>query len=84
MPKSLLDVTRFKLGCSDKNYAWTYFRLGHVYIFEKDMRSRVPYISKRYSKANSMFLKSYDSKQESKQIYLDMNNLYGFAMSPNW
>ena len=39
-------------------------------------------ISKRYSKANNKFLKSYDSKQESKHIiYLDVNNLYGSAMS---
>ena len=28
------------------------------------------------------YLKSYDPKQESKHIiYLDVNNLYGFAMS---
>ena len=34
------------------------------------------------SKANNMYLKSYDSKQESKHIsYLDTNNLCGYAMS---
>ena len=34
------------------------------------------------SKANNMYLKSYDSKQESKHIsYLDANNLCGYAMS---
>ena len=40
------------------------------------------YISKRYSKINNKYLKSYDSKQESKHIiYLDANNLYGYTMS---
>ena len=39
-------------------------------------------ISNRYSKANNKYLKSYDPKQESKNtIYLDANNLYGYAMS---
>ena len=39
------------------------------------------YISNRYSKVNNKYLKSYDPKQESKHIYLDTNNLYGYAMS---
>ena len=39
------------------------------------------YISNRYSKANDNYLKSYDPKQESKNIvYLHANNLYGYAM----
>ena len=51
-------------------------------LFEKDMRGEVSYISKRNNKANNKNLKSYDPKQESKQvIYLDTNNLYGYAMS---
>ena len=46
------------------------------------MRDGVFYISKRFSKANNKILKSYDPKQESKHImYLDTNNLYGYAMS---
>ena len=50
-------------------------------FFEKEMRGRVCYISNRYSKANNKYLKSYDSKQESKHIiYLGTNNLYVFAM----
>ena len=51
-----------------------------MYIFfEKGMRGE---ISNRYSKANNKYLKSYDPKQESKHIiYLDANNLYGYAMS---
>ena len=53
-----------------------------VYIFfEKGIRSQVSYIS-RYSKANNKYLKSYDQNEESKHIiYLDGNNLYGYAMS---
>ena len=42
----------------------------------------VSYISNRQSKANNKYLKSYDSKQESKDIiYLHTNNLYDYAMS---
>ena len=51
----------------------------NMYLFcEKCIRSAVSYISKRYSKVNNRYLKSYDLKQESNQIiYLDENNLYG-------
>ena len=54
-----------------------------MYIFfEKVTKSRISYVSNRYSKANNKYLKSYDVKQESKHIiYLDGNNLYGYAMS---
>ena len=51
-------------------------------FFEKGARSRIFYISNRYSKANKKYLKFYDSKQEWKHvIFLDVNNLYGNAMS---
>ena len=55
----------------------------NTYIFfEKGTRGGISYISNRYSKANNKYLKSYDPKQESKHIiYLDANNLYGYAMS---
>ena len=50
-------------------------------FFEKGRRGGISYISYRYSKANNKYLKSYDPKQESKHIiYLDVNNLYGYAM----
>ena len=54
-----------------------------LFIFsEKDKRGGVSYISNRYSEANNKYLKSYDPKQESRYIiYLDTNNLYGYAMS---
>ena len=56
-----------------------------MYIFfEEYMRGRVSYISNRYSKTKNKYLKSYDPKQESKySIYLDVNNLYGYAV-PNF
>ena len=53
----------------------------HLFI-EKGMRSGISYISKRYRKANNKYMKCYDSSEESKFImYLDANNLYGWAMS---
>ena len=54
-----------------------------MYIFfEKGTRGAISYISNRYSKANNEYLKSYDPKQELKHIiYLDVNNLYSYAMS---
>ena len=54
-----------------------------MYIFlEKGREVEILYISNRYSKANNKYLKSYDLKQKSKHIiYLDANNLYGYAMS---
>ena len=40
------------------------------------------FISNRYSKSSNKYLKSYDPKQEPKHvIYLDLKNLYGYAMS---
>ena len=48
--------------------------------FEKGVRGKGFYISKRYSKANNKYLKSCDRKQESKLItYLDANNFYVYA-----
>ena len=55
-----------------------------MYIFfKKGTRGEISYISNRYNKASSnKFLKSYNPKQESKQIiYLDVDNLYGYTKS---
>ena len=54
-----------------------------MYLFiEKGLRGGFSYIAKRYSEANNKYLKDYDPKKTSKFIsYLDMNNLYGWAMS---
>ena len=51
-------------------------------LIGKGLRGRISYIAKRYSKANSKYMKDYDLTKLSKYIsYLDMNNLYGWAMS---
>ena len=55
----------------------------YMYLFiEKGLRGGISYIAKRYSKANNKYMKNYDLKNPSKFIiYLDMNNLYDWAMS---
>ena len=51
-----------------------------MYI-EIGLRGGISYIAKRYAKANK-YLNDYDPKKPSIFIsYLDMNNLYGWAMS---
>ena len=54
-----------------------------MYLFiEKRLRAGISYIAKRYSEANSKYMKNYDSTKLSGFIeYLDKNNLYGWAMS---
>ena len=53
------------------------------YLFvEKGLRGGVYYIAKRYAKANNKYAENYDFKKPSTFItYLDMNSLYGQAMS---
>ena len=53
------------------------------YLFiEKGLAGGNSYIAKRYAKANKEHLNDYDPKKPSTFIsYLDMNNLYGWAMS---
>ena len=85
MPKSLLGAPG--LSCyAMLNMTKVELKLisdADMYLFfEKSIRGEVSYVSKRYSKANNKNSKSYDPKQESKHIiYLDVNNLYGYAMS---
>ena len=51
-------------------------------LIEKGLRGGISYIAKRYSKSNNKYIKNYDPKNPSKFItYLDMNDLYGWAMS---
>ena len=54
-----------------------------IYLFsEKRIRRGILYIAKRYSEENNKYLKDYHPTKPSKFIsYLDMNNLYGWAMS---
>ena len=53
------------------------------YLFiEKGLRGGTSYISKRYAKANNKYMNDYGPKKPSTFIScLDMNDLYGWAMS---
>ena len=71
---AMLSMTKVELEIASNT--------GLYLFFEKSTRNGFSYISKRYSKANNKYLKSYDLKQESKYIkYLYQNNLYGYVMS---
>ena len=51
-------------------------------FIETALREGVSIISHRYGKANNKYMSDYDPKQPAKHImYLDANNLYGWAMS---
>ena len=54
-----------------------------LYLFiEKALKGGIIYIAKRYSEGNNKYMKNYDPTKPSKYVsYLDMNNLYGWAMS---
>ncbi|XP_061187991.1 uncharacterized protein LOC133196056 [Saccostrea echinata] len=53
----------------------------HLFV-EKGLRGGIAMISKRYAKANIPYLNDYDPHQPSNYLmYLDANNLYGWAMS---
>ena len=53
-----------------------------TYLFiEKQLRGRISYIVKRYTKTNKNYMKDYDPAIPSKyKSYFDMNNLHGWAM----
>ena len=51
-------------------------------FIEKGMRGGISYIANRYGQANNKYMREYNEKAPSKYImYLDANNLYGWAMS---
>ena len=54
----------------------------HVLIYSKGLRRGISYIAKRHAIANNKYTGDYDAWNLSTFItYLDINNLYGWAMS---
>ena len=54
-------------------------------MVEKGTRGRICHAIHRYAKANKKYMKNYDKNIESLYLmYLDTNNLYGWAMSQNY
>ena len=53
----------------------------HLFV-ERTIRGGISMVSKRYAKPNNPLVTDYDpSKPNSYIMYLDANNLYGWAMS---
>ena len=53
----------------------------HLFV-ERGLRGGISMVSKRYAKANNPQVPGYDPSKPNKHImYLDANNLYGWAMS---
>ena len=51
-------------------------------LVERGLRGGISYIANRYSEQNNKYTCGYDKDKESSYlIYLDANNLYGWAMS---
>ena len=73
------------MGCYVKNDWFKLEKISDIdkYLFtEKGLRGGISYITKRYDKATNKYMNDYDPKKPSTFItYLDMNNLYGWAIS---
>ena len=53
-------------------------------LFEKGIREGICQATYRYAEANNEYMKNYDQNKESSFLmYVDANNLYGWAMSKN-
>ncbi|KAL9979617.1 hypothetical protein ACROYT_G017300 [Oculina patagonica] len=53
----------------------------HLFV-ERGIRGGISMVSRRHAKANNPYVEGYDPSQPKKYImYLDANNLYGWAMS---
>ena len=53
-----------------------------MFMVQKGIRGGICHAINRYAKANNKYMKHYDKNKESSFLmYLDANNLYGWAMS---
>ena len=51
-------------------------------MIENGIRGGISTVSKRHARANNKYMKNYNPKEKTKHIiYLDANNLYGWAMT---
>ena len=73
---AMLKMTDAKIECFQEGQE------DMLEMIEKNMRGGVSMISNRYAKANNKYMKEYNPNEPSSYImYLDANNLYGWAMS---
>ena len=56
--------------------------VGMFQFIERGVHGEISYIANRYGKANKKYMEEYSEESPSKYVmYLDVNNLYGWAMS---
>ena len=80
-PSFSLDVALKKYGEKIELFNNTKEQENMYNFIEKGIRGGISNISHRHSIANNKYTKNYDPTKESKYIvYLDANNLYGWAM----
>ena len=71
---AMLKMTEVKLELLDD--------VDQLLMVEKGIRGGNSNVFKRFATANNKFMKNFDEKQTSRfLVYLDANNLYGWAMS---
>lgn len=73
---AMLKMTKVKIECFKEG------QLDMLQMVQKGMRGGISTITTRYAKANNKYMSNYNPNVESSYIvYLDANNLYGWAMS---
>ena len=73
---AMLKMTGIRLELFEKG------QIDMLLMIEKGIRGGISNAFKRYAKANNKFMKDFDPAEKSSFIvYLDANNLYGWAMS---
>ena len=81
MFENFRKVCKEKYGPDPAHYYSVSGPSWHLFI-ERGMRGSISMVSKRYAKANNPLVEGYDQAEPTNYItYLDVNNLYGRAMS---